>query len=248
MSNSTTQLPRPVCDTPPTSLTLESVRTIRLFAGLDDADLALILPRLEPCSFAAGALVLSREMPPEALYFVLSGRVRVELGSSGGQIFNLAELEAGAVFGERAILTGEPRTADVRAITDGVAARLSRSDFEELLCNMPLLAANLSRDLARQLGTWADRHQREEREHREIITNVIGWQLLPEFGAFPGVSSAIRELNRRLERLGTAAGHVLILGEPGTWKDLAARLIHFHGDAARPVLFLDCAAPPPVPG
>lgn len=230
------------------AITPEAVRGIHIFSGMGEADLARILPRLAPRRFAPGELVLSREMPPESLYFVLSGRVRVELGSSSGQIFNLVELEKGAVFGERAILTGEPRTADVRAITAVEAAQLSRGDFEGLLHETPLLYANLCRDLARQLGTWADRHQREEREHREVITNVIGWQLLPEFGAFPGVSPAIRELNLRLQELGSTAGHVLILGEPGTWKDLAARLIHFHGDATRPVLFLDCAAPPPVPG
>jgi len=230
------------------TVSLEALRAIRLFAGMAEADLLRIMPRLELCSFSPGEVVLARTAPTEFLHFVLAGTVRVELRDSAGQILNLAELGRGEIFGERAILTCEPRTADVRAIDAVQTVRLSRRDFEGLLHETPLLYANLCRDLSRQLGTWAQRHQREEREHREVITNVIGWQLLPEFGAFPGSSPWIKALNQRLEALGASAGHVLIEGEPGTWKDLAARLIHFHGDSARPVLFLDCAAPPPVIG
>jgi DNA-binding NtrC family response regulator len=233
---------------PATSVTLEEAQEIRLFVGMPPEDLLLILPRLERCVYAPGDTIMSRTLPAECLYFVLSGRVRVELRDTGGQIFNLAEMGPGEMFGERAILTNEPRTADVRAIDAVQALKLSRSDFEELLHEAPLLYANLCRDLSRQLGTWAQRHQREERENREIITSVIGWQLLPEFEAFPGSSDWVRELNQRLEQLGKSCEHILITGEPGTWKDLAARLIHFHGDASRPVLFLDCASPPPVTG
>lgn len=229
-------------------VSLEAVRSIRLFEGMAEAELLRIMPRLEMCSFAPGEVVLTSTTPPEFLYFVLSGRVRIELRQSSGQILNLAEFGRGEVFGERAILTSEPRTADVRAIDGVQTARLSRRDFEELLHETPLLYANLCRDLSRQLGTWAQRHQREEREQREIITNVIGWQLLPEFGSFPGSSPWIKALNQRLAELGPSSNHLLITGEAGTWKDLAARLIHFHGNAARPVLFLDCAAPPPITG
>nr|WP_246559423.1 sigma 54-interacting transcriptional regulator [Geoanaerobacter pelophilus] len=224
------------------------MQAIRLFSGLDEADLSRIACRLRNCVFLSGMVILSKDEPADALFFILDGRVRVELQEATGQILNIAELGKGEHFGERAILTGEPRTADVRAITEVRAAKLLRSDFEELLSETPLLYANLCRDLARLLGSWAQRHQRDEREHREVMTNVIGWQLLPEFGAFPGNSLWVKDLNRRLDQLGSSPDNVLILGEPGTWKELAARLIHFHGDIARPVLFLDCSSPPPVIG
>jgi transcriptional regulator with AAA-type ATPase domain len=193
-------------------------------------------------------VILARSEPAQELFLILSGRVRVELEAGIGQTLNLTELGAGNVIGERAILTGESRSADVRAISPVHAARLGRDDFEVLLREIPMLYANLSRILAGQLGSWAHRHQREENEHREMITNIIGWQLLPEFGAFPGSSTWVRELNARLEFLGGTRRHVLIVGEAGTWKDLAARLIHFHNDTPCPILFLDCAAPPPVVG
>jgi DNA-binding NtrC family response regulator/ferredoxin len=228
------------------AITCDTISGIRLFSGLESMDLERIVGRLTLRDFDAGAIILPRHEPALELYVILSGRVRVELLDPLGQILNLTELGIGNVIGERAILTDERRSADVRAITAVQAARLGRSDFEELLQEVPLLYANLSRILAGQLGSWAHRHQREESEHREVITNIIGWQLLPEFGAFPGASRWVQLLNQRLQLLAATRSHVLILGEPGTWKDLAARLIHFHSDADRPVLFLDCASPPPV--
>lgn len=229
-------------------ISCEELSEIQLFSGLSPDELQRIATRLKKCIFLSGVVILTRDAPAEELYVILSGRVRVELQDGNGQILNLTELGSGHVFGERAILTDEPRTANVRAISEVQAARLLRRDFEELLHETPQLYANLCKILSRQLGSWAQRHQREEREHREVITNVIGWQLLPEFGAFPGSSAWVRALNARLELLGQTRRHVLIVGEPGTWKDLAARLIHFHSDSSCPVLFLDCSSPPPIIG
>lgn len=229
-------------------VTCEQIAEIRLFSGLTPEELEQVAGRLKVCQFSSGVVMLARHEAAQELFVILSGRVRVELNPGGDQVLNLTELGPGSVIGERAILTDEKRSADVRAISEVEAARLVRSDFEELLREIPRLYANLSRILAGQLGSWAHRHQREENEHREVITNIIGWQLLPEFGAFPGASPWVRSLNKRLEFLGGTRGHVLIQGEPGTWKDLAARLIHYHSEIPCPVLFLDCAAPPPLLG
>ncbi len=228
------------------SMNCSELAAVRIFNGLSSDQLAVIGQQLQECIILSGMVILSRSEPPEHLYLILSGRVRVELQDASGQIFNVTELGAGELIGERAILTGEPRTADVRAISEVRAARLSRADFEALLLQFPRIYANLCRLLAYQLGSWAQRHQREEREHRDLLTNLIGWQLLPEFGAFPGNSAGVRSLNERVAALARLRSHVLITGEPGTWKDLAARLIHFHAERTCPVLFLDCAAPPPV--
>lgn len=230
------------------TVSLESIQNIPLFSDLTPDELQRIIVRLEKRVFLPGAIILTKDIPAEELYVILEGTVRVELHDSAGQILNLTELGVGNVIGERAILTNEPRTADVRSLDTVQTARISRHDFEELLHETPRIYANLCKILSHQLGSWAQRYQREEREHREVITNVIGWQLLPEYGEFPGNSSWICSLNRRLKLLGKSRKHVLILGEAGTWKDLAARLIHFHCDSACPVLLLDCSSPPPIIG
>ncbi|BCR06791.1 histidine kinase [Desulfuromonas versatilis] len=226
---------------------MDSLHQIRLFAGLSPEALELLAQRLNRRCFAAGQTILRQGEPTHAIYFILSGTVRVELTDPGGLRHTLATLGAGEMFGERALLTGELRTADVRSETQLQAAELPAEDFAALLPLCPELYANLCRQLARQLGNWAVRHHQDERENREILSNLVGWQLLPEFEAFPGTSPWAQQLNRDLGELAESPSHLLILGEIGTWKDLAARLVHFHsGEAGRPVLYLDCADPPPV--
>jgi transcriptional regulator with AAA-type ATPase domain len=55
------------------------------------------------------------------------------------------------------------------------------------------------------------------------------------------------DTNVVIERLAAGEGNILILGERGTGKDLAARLVHFRGPGGtQPLFHLDCADPPPV--
>ena len=223
------------------------LRHIRLFSELDETKLELLARELSREEFADEATILHQGGATRALYFICSGTVRVVLTSTSGEKHRLAELGPGEMFGERALLTGERRTADVIANSKVTLARLPRENFEHLLRHSPEISSRLSRELARQLGSWAERHQRDEQESRDILTNMVNWQLLPEFASFPGKSTWVHAFNARLEALGRGENNALLIGEAGVWKDLAARLIHYHsGDPARPVLFLDCAEPPPV--
>lgn len=228
-------------------MTLDQIQNIRLFQGLAAATLEQLARLLQLREFDDGAVILHQGEPTDALYFLLSGSVRVVLTDPQGVRHTLVTLASGECFGERALLTGQPRTADVVAIGPVQTATLAGEDFQSLLSGCPQLSANLCRLLAEQLGNWALRHQREERENREVLNNLIGWQFLPGFDSFPGTSPWARKLNQRLRELGENGRHVLILGERGTWKDLVARLIHQHsGGLARAILHLDCASPPPV--
>ena len=226
---------------------LEDLRKIDTLSGIDDRRLLELYGHLKLCRYGTQEKILTRGDATEALYFLRSGQVEVLMPDDDGKQHCLATLGAGETFGERALLTGEPRTADVIACTPVEVFKLERDSFNTMLQHCPEIHANLCVKLARELGNWAIRHREDERENREVLNNLVGWQLLPEFEAFPGRTPGIRRLNQRIKALGKNNKHVLVLGERGTWKDLVARLIHFHQeDTSRPVLFLDCATPPPV--
>lgn len=60
--------------------------------------------------------------------------------------------------------------------------------------------------------------------------------------ALTGDSTALLNLKQILERVGPTNSRVLITGEPGTGKDLAARVIHkLSARAAAPFMLLNCA-------
>lgn len=225
----------------------EDLARIELLKNVDENILCQALRLMHECRFAAGETIIRHGDQAESVFLLFDGCVEVVQSDSDGSKHLIAEFSDGSLFGERALLTGERRTADVVAKSPVRVAELSHRNFSQLLRLHPQFYENLCCILAQQLGNWSLRHQREERENRELLNNLIGWQILPEFDSFPGVSHWARELNQRIQTLALSPHNVLILGERGTWKELAARLIHYKcGDQSRPILYLDCADPPPI--
>jgi transcriptional regulator with GAF, ATPase, and Fis domain len=65
----------------------------------------------------------------------------------------------------------------------------------------------------------------------------------PSFGGLIGASTPMRELFAQMARVARSDAPVLILGETGTGKELAARAIHdASARAAEPFVIVDCAA------
>ena len=63
---------------------------------------------------------------------IKEGRVRVsDVGD--GKTYSDHDLGPGEYFGERALITGEPRAANIRAITNVVLMALDRLSFDSLL-------------------------------------------------------------------------------------------------------------------
>ena len=95
-----------------------------------------------------GGEVLFREGETDrSLYLLLSGRLRVAAEAAGA----LGEVAPGESVGEIALLTGEPRTAKVRALRDSLLARLSPEAFSALSARHPALLAALARVVIRRL-------------------------------------------------------------------------------------------------
>jgi type IV pilus assembly protein PilB len=102
--------------------------------------------------FLPQSLIVREGTSDGAAYFILSGRVAVRRRDpDSGVDFVLAELGAGQMFGEMALLTGQPRTASVLALEDTTCAVLEHADFEQALIAHPELASGLTRMLAERL-------------------------------------------------------------------------------------------------
>jgi EmrB/QacA subfamily drug resistance transporter len=94
----------------------------------------------------AGHWLFEAGEPAEAMYVVLSGRLEVVT-----QDTVLRELGAGSILGELALLTGERRSASVRARRDSRLLRVSREDFVAALGTDPQAPMAVARALAEQL-------------------------------------------------------------------------------------------------
>jgi rhodanese-related sulfurtransferase len=119
-----------------------------LFARLPPANVQRVLERMERVALAAGETVIRQGEPGTHYYVVQQGRCAVVREASGGQEMLLAELEAGATFGEEALVAETRRNATVRMASDGVLGRLTKSDFLELV-KAPLLRSLTSAEVQR---------------------------------------------------------------------------------------------------
>jgi SulP family sulfate permease len=105
-------------------------------------------PYLERVSLEDGAVVIRQDEPPDDVFVLESGRLRVETVTPEGTRMRLRTLRPGVMVGELAMYSGIPRTADVVAETPSVVLRLSKTAIERLESEDPELAAALHRWLA----------------------------------------------------------------------------------------------------
>ncbi len=125
---------------------------VPLFSVLPAEALGHLERRTKRRDFVPQSLIVREGSSDGAAYFILSGRVAVRRRDADtGVDFVLAELGAGQMFGEMAMLTGQPRTASVLALEETTCAVLEHADFEQALVAHPELAAAMLRTLAERL-------------------------------------------------------------------------------------------------
>ncbi|WP_413710387.1 cation:proton antiporter [Rhizobium sp. Rhizsp82] len=119
------------------------VETFPLFAEVDEHSQEELLLLFRPKSALPGERVVRKGDRGDGMYFISSGAVEVRV--NGGPV----ALEAGAFFGEMALLSGGRRTADVIAIDFCQFLVLERRDFNMFSARHPALRAAVS-EMARE--------------------------------------------------------------------------------------------------
>ena len=109
-------------------------------------------PYLERLELKEGTQLIRQDGPPDDVFVLESGRLRVEMVTPEGRRMRLRTMRPGVVVGEVALYTGVPRTADVVAETPSVVLRLSRASLDQMEAEEPELAAELHRWLAKTLA------------------------------------------------------------------------------------------------
>ena len=90
-----------------------------------------LLLMFRPKSASPGDRVIRAGDRADGMYFISSGAVEVHVAH------RVIRLEAGAYFGEMALLTGERRTADVIAVDFCQFLVLDRRDFNQFMARHP---------------------------------------------------------------------------------------------------------------
>jgi len=121
-------------------------------AGLSADQIRELREVLEIRHFAAGDLIIEVGEEPEALYFLVSGRVSVLVELRSGAAHRLTTCVPGMLFGDMAIVERRPRSATVRADGPVECYVLSLEGFDRLTETHPPLKVALLKNFARGLS------------------------------------------------------------------------------------------------
>ncbi|WBU65382.1 cation:proton antiporter [Paracoccus aerodenitrificans] len=112
---------------------LELVRSLPVFAGLDDAALKTLSRALVTRYAAPGQIIQSKETAERAVFFISSGAVQIE--TAGGH----HRLGRGEMFGQMNLLMKRTPRTEIRAIAPSTLLRLDEERFRSLLKRSPSL-------------------------------------------------------------------------------------------------------------
>jgi CRP/FNR family cyclic AMP-dependent transcriptional regulator len=123
----------------------EKLRNIPLFRELDTAQCKLVAISSDRLHYQKGDVVFEEGDPPDAVYFMLSGRIRLSQDLYGWRV-DLAELAGSAVLGETGVVCDRPRSSSAIAIAETTVLRTEANVFLELLSTVSPLARELVRE------------------------------------------------------------------------------------------------------
>ncbi len=139
---------------PPLDLGLgltDMIQRVKAFEGLEQERLTYIARLLKPRLVPPGETILQEGRRGTAMYFIASGKVEVQLPE------HAVVLGAGEFFGELALLTAKPRTADVRALGYCHLLVLEARDFARLMRSDPGLKEKIEAVAERRLDEIGQR-------------------------------------------------------------------------------------------
>lgn len=142
---------------------VDVLRQIALFERMEPPKLKLLAMTSDRVTFRPGQSMMRQGDDGDAAYVVITGTADVLVNTPNGPL-KVAELGAGQIIGEIAILVDIPRTATVEAQGELVALKVSKDNFLRLLNNSAQVGIEIIRVLAGRL-------ENTTQQLREAIAN-----------------------------------------------------------------------------
>jgi CRP/FNR family transcriptional regulator, cyclic AMP receptor protein len=136
-----------------------TILATKVFGALAPAQIKHLGSFARPRRIASGTTLFVKGDPGTALFAVVSGTVKITVPSIDGREVTFNLLHAGDIFGEIALLDGQPRTADAIAATECELMVIERRDFLAFVQDEPKLAMKLIELLCARLRVASAREE-----------------------------------------------------------------------------------------
>jgi uncharacterized membrane protein len=169
-------------------MTIEAIRSVPLFASLDDQAARELLSLLRGREVVGGTALFRAGDAGDAMYLIESGRVEISVTDEDKKKIILAELAQGDFFGEMAIIDGKQRSADATVTEKTNLTVLSRDNFLRFIQDNPKVALEMLsatfgrlRRTDKLLTQRVSRNVNDEQKKRETIADRAA-DVIAEFG------------------------------------------------------------------
>ena len=133
------------------ALNPQILKSVPLFSSFTDLQLSQLLSCVQHRSYPRNAFILRAGEETDALYIILSGRVKVLIPDEEGHEVILSMIGPHEFFGEMGLLDELPRSASVETLEACEMLRLSKAGFTGILKDNFELAMLIIRNLVRRL-------------------------------------------------------------------------------------------------
>lgn len=160
---------------------LLDIRNQSVLKVLSLEEIQALARKVELCEFRKGEIILRHGDSGDSMFFIFEGNLDIQIPKDNGEKTSVANLWPGDCVGEMSMLTGEPRSADVVALSDVVLLQVTKAELQPILANNTGLVEKLSRMLAeRKIHnqkhlSGAEAEAETAQETKTIAKRIIGF-------------------------------------------------------------------------
>jgi CRP/FNR family cyclic AMP-dependent transcriptional regulator len=133
------------------ALNPQILKRVPLFSTFSEQQLNAVLAYVQHRRYPRNALIVRAGDETDALYIILSGRVKVLMQDDEGHEVILSTMGSHEFFGEMGLLDDQPRSANVETLEPCEMLRLSKAGFVTCMKDNFDLAMRIIRNLVKRL-------------------------------------------------------------------------------------------------
>jgi small-conductance mechanosensitive channel/CRP-like cAMP-binding protein len=157
----------------------KALHNVDFLRVLDEEHLEMLAGSTRERPYAPGELIIREGDRGEEFFIVQRGEVAIAIGE-GAEEVEVARVDAGSFFGEMSVMTGAPRAATVRAVTDTLVLVVDKPSLQGVIDESPELAERISEVLAarqEQLDSASSKNQAPKvaddvTDRRELLSRI----------------------------------------------------------------------------
>ena len=159
------------------------LKQVPLFSNLDEEQIRIIAETSERLQFAKDQTIIKQGESDNRLFVIADGVVSIELNHTDGSKTELNRLGVGEFFGEMALMTGEPRTADAIALRSTVLLVVQKQPIKNIFAENNDFYNEMANVLAERQVKLGEATLLPEEKSKEVnkLANKIGEAILRFF-------------------------------------------------------------------